>query len=333
VLARVVLPLDGRALPLYVDGDAPDTPTSADVLDRRRVRVPAGRRVSFATWFAAFPAGWWARWTDVRAVELDVELTGPGTVTLLRSDPSGRVHPLPGRRAALDDPAGGWVWFEVQAGDEDVVVERADWRAAREGSHAGAGTATPTLGGTATLAMTTFDRPASALAVLDRLADEPAALAVVDEVVVVDQGRRRVRDEADFERVQRRLGGRLRLVEQPNLGAPAASPAACSRRSRPAGAATSSSWTTTSRSSPSRCCGPSPSPTAAARRPSSPARCSTWTPRPCSTPRASGSTASASCGRPSRPARATPTWPGTACARRRGCTCGSTSSSAAGGRA
>lgn len=49
VLARVVLPVDATALPLYADGGAPDSPTTAQVLDRRRVRVPAGTRVSFAT--------------------------------------------------------------------------------------------------------------------------------------------------------------------------------------------------------------------------------------------------------------------------------------------
>ena len=95
VLARVVLPGQPRALPLYVDGDRPDMPTSGEVLDRRRVRVPAGRRVSFATWFAAFPAGWWAHETDVREVRLDVALTGPGHVELFASDAGGRVRACP----------------------------------------------------------------------------------------------------------------------------------------------------------------------------------------------------------------------------------------------
>jgi galactofuranosylgalactofuranosylrhamnosyl-N-acetylglucosaminyl-diphospho-decaprenol beta-1,5/1,6-galactofuranosyltransferase len=95
VLVRVVLPTDGKALPLYVDGATADTPTTAVVLDRRRVRVPAGSRVSFATWFAAFPAGWWARHTDVRRVRLELELSGPGRVELFRSDRPGAPSPCP----------------------------------------------------------------------------------------------------------------------------------------------------------------------------------------------------------------------------------------------
>jgi galactofuranosylgalactofuranosylrhamnosyl-N-acetylglucosaminyl-diphospho-decaprenol beta-1,5/1,6-galactofuranosyltransferase len=208
VLARVVLPVDGWALPLHVDGAAPDTPTSAQVLDRRRVRVPAGARVSFATWFAAFPAGWWAQATDVRQVRLDVALTGPGRVELFASDAAGRMTALPGRTAPLTDPDGGWVWFEVVAGEGDVVLEHAQWVA-------DAPVVDP---GTMTLAVTTFDRPASALGLLRRLTEEPELLAVLDEVVVADQGTRRLGDEPGFADVRTRLGGRLRVVEQANLG-------------------------------------------------------------------------------------------------------------------
>ena len=210
VLARVVLPDDTAALPLYVDGAAPDTPTSAVVLDRRRVRVPAGCRASFATWFAAFPAGWWARHTDVARVRLDVLLSGPGRVELFRSDAAGRSWAVDGRTAELTGPDGGWLWFDVVAGEADVVLERADW------CDAGPPPATP--GGTMTLAMTTYDRPGSALDVLRRLADEPAVLAVVDEVLVVDQGSRRVRAEPGFAAVEQSLGSRLRVLEQANLG-------------------------------------------------------------------------------------------------------------------
>ena len=208
VLARVVLPADLAALPLHVDGADPDTPTTAEVLDRRRVRVPAGARVSFATWFGAFPAGWWAHSTDVRGVRLDVALTGPGRVELFASDAAGRVRALPGRTAALTAQDGGWVWFDVVAGDGDVVLEQAQWVA-------DAPVADP---GTLTLAVTTFDRPASALGLLRRLADAPEVLDVVDEVVVVDQGTRPLADEPGLADVRDRLGGRLRVLTQDNLG-------------------------------------------------------------------------------------------------------------------
>ena len=203
VLARVVLPLDGRALPLHVDGADPDTPTAAGVLDRRRVRVPAGTRVSYATWFAAFPAGHWARHTSVREVRLDVRLTGPGTVEVFASGRTGRARRVDGTVHPLTE---GWLWFDVVAGDGDVVLERADW------------CAEPVPAGRAVVAVTTHDRPASALALLERLAAEPEALSVVAEVVVVDQGTDRLRDRPGFAEVEASLDGRLRVLEQPNLG-------------------------------------------------------------------------------------------------------------------
>jgi galactofuranosylgalactofuranosylrhamnosyl-N-acetylglucosaminyl-diphospho-decaprenol beta-1,5/1,6-galactofuranosyltransferase len=72
--------------------------------------------------------------------------------------------------------------------------------------------------GTLTLAVTTFDRPVSALGLLRRLADEPEVLAVVDEVLVVDQGTRRLSAQPGFAEVADALGGRLRVLEQQNLG-------------------------------------------------------------------------------------------------------------------
>jgi hypothetical protein len=44
-----------------MDGDGV-TPTG-----RRSVRVAAGERASFDTFFNAFPAGYWRRWTPVQA--------------------------------------------------------------------------------------------------------------------------------------------------------------------------------------------------------------------------------------------------------------------------
>ncbi|HEY7723471.1 MAG TPA: glycosyltransferase family 2 protein, partial [Pedococcus sp.] len=88
VVASVVLPVDGDldVLPLYVDGehvpapsvdDAPATPVAStqhpdQVLGRRAYRLAPGQRASFATYFNAFPAGYWRRWTVVDSVTLRV---------------------------------------------------------------------------------------------------------------------------------------------------------------------------------------------------------------------------------------------------------------------
>ncbi|MEP7089438.1 MAG: glycosyltransferase family 2 protein, partial [Nocardioidaceae bacterium] len=103
VLQRVVLPSerDMDVLPLYVDPDRPqlDVDTSsltmsqrgrippaepnADaepdphaILGRRRYRVAETRRISFGTYFNAFAASYWRKWTIVDDVTLEVRVAG-----------------------------------------------------------------------------------------------------------------------------------------------------------------------------------------------------------------------------------------------------------------
>jgi galactofuranosylgalactofuranosylrhamnosyl-N-acetylglucosaminyl-diphospho-decaprenol beta-1,5/1,6-galactofuranosyltransferase len=220
ILQRIVLPPPSGpdVLPLYVTG-SDDGPARADVLDRRRLRIPAGRTASFATYFNALPASYWQRWSTLDAVDLVVRLSGPGTVTAWVSDAAGnaavahREQSSGGRvclRLPLDRFAeGGWAWFDVTAGTGDVIVEAADWTA-------GAPVEAPQ--GSVTIAVTTLNRAAYVVSLLASLGEDPAVLAAVDEILVVDQGDKRVRAEPGFAEVEARLGGRLRVLEQPNLG-------------------------------------------------------------------------------------------------------------------
>ncbi len=238
---RVIFPpgLDPDVLALYVEagGDRSSGTGNADtvtispeqhpdqVLDRTRLQVSAGTRVSFATYFNAFPAGYWQRWTRLREVELNVRVSGPATVAVYRSAVIGtseRVQTVSTTGDAEADLVfrlpltkfrdGGWYWFDVVAGRSDVVMQGAEWRTtegALEPSEAS---------GTVTLGITTYNRPGYLIALLRQLADRPDVLQVVDEVLVVDQGTQRVRDQEAYEEVQSALGGRLRLIEQANLG-------------------------------------------------------------------------------------------------------------------
>lgn len=245
VLQRVVFPLgrDGEVLPLYLDEGRGLPGTSAGgvttvetpveqhpdaVLGRRRVRIGAGTRTSFAAYFNAFPASYWRRWTTVRQVELRVRLSGPATVLVHRSTASGRservdsqtldpsvdgvqelVFPL--SLAPFSD--GGWYWFDVAASGADVLLDSADWCAA-----GGADAARSPERGTATIAITTYNRPSYLVGVLRELAAAPEALEVLDEVLVVDQGTQKVRAQEGFDEVAAALGDRLRVVEQANVG-------------------------------------------------------------------------------------------------------------------
>jgi galactofuranosylgalactofuranosylrhamnosyl-N-acetylglucosaminyl-diphospho-decaprenol beta-1,5/1,6-galactofuranosyltransferase len=245
-LQRVVLPLglDPDVLPLYVElGPSSGAASVAapvvtareqhpeNVVDRRRLRVEAGTRASFATYFNAFPASYWRRWTVLEEVELVVRLDGPATVAVYRSTATGtseRVTTSP-VRPGEDGPRelsyaltlkpfadGGWYWFDVVAGRSDVTLEHAEWRVAKV--VAGSEHLLEEPPGTLTIAITTFNRPTYVLDLLRSLGDAPDTLAVVDEVLVVDQGTQKVRAQPHVDEAIAGLGDRLRVLEQANVG-------------------------------------------------------------------------------------------------------------------
>jgi len=241
VLQRVVMPVDRDldVLKLYVEGEiargaealAAETAAEAgagtgpaDVVGRRTVVVPVGRRVSFATYFNAFPASYWRRWTSVEEVVLRVRMRGQATVIVYRSSAKGHIQRVDSVR--IDSAAsreetfrlplrpfidGGWYWMDVQAGEGSAVLERADWCAGREA-------AGDVRQGRVSLGITTFNRPGFCVDQLIALGAAPEVLDVVDAVYVVDQGTDRVRDDAGFARAAEALGARLHVIEQANLG-------------------------------------------------------------------------------------------------------------------
>jgi galactofuranosylgalactofuranosylrhamnosyl-N-acetylglucosaminyl-diphospho-decaprenol beta-1,5/1,6-galactofuranosyltransferase len=223
VLQRVVLPIDDDTdvLPLYVDETSHKQQESvertATILGRRSLALPRGRRVSFCTYFNAFPASYWRRWSTVEVVRLRVVVRGRAKVLVYRS--SGKGDTQRTETADVDGTAefvlplapfidGGWYWFDVIGGDEETVLEEAEWCA----DDASAGHGRVTIG------ITTFNRPEFCVDQLHALSAATDALEAIDEILVVDQGARKVTDHPDFAEAATALGSRLRVIEQANLG-------------------------------------------------------------------------------------------------------------------
>lgn len=245
IVARVVFPEDRDldTLPLYVDfapylgvdpatridPAAPKIPQTATpvavtavhseyVRGRRSFALPAGERVSFGTYFNAFPAAYWRKWTDAASVTLTVRATGSPTVTVYRSNAHGATE----RMTAISVPEegwsielslapfgdGGWYWFDLASGSQPAVLEEADWSVAELGR----------TRGTASIAITTFNRPDYCAAQLRQLGAAAGTLELLDEIVVIDQGTDNVEDQPGFTHVEQGLRGKLRIIRQPNLG-------------------------------------------------------------------------------------------------------------------
>lgn len=188
---------------------------------RRSLELPAHASVSLATYFNAFPASYWSAWTSLTEVTLRVRTLGAGTVIVFRSNARGvaqRVDAVGVQGESVtefDLPFtsfldGGWLWFDLVAGEDPMHLVEAEWLAPI--GH------TPRSTGTATIAITTMNRAAYCSALLTAIGSDPEALTVLDRVIVVDQGSTPLRRHPSYPNAERALGGRLEVIEQPNLG-------------------------------------------------------------------------------------------------------------------
>ncbi|MFC7493863.1 MULTISPECIES: glycosyltransferase [unclassified Nocardioides] len=255
VLQRQIMPLDRDVdvLPLYVDPDpavldadkyavggnkaakelnwaslrqavsSGETIHPEQIVDRHAVRIHEGDRLSFGTYFNAFPASYWRRWTIVDTVRLTVELRGRGSgVTVYKSMANGRSQRVDARvledgetgTFVFDLPLGpfadgGWYWYDVAAGDEDAVVT-ATWDAEVPADRAESGTVT--------VAITTMNRPDFCAKLVAQLGADEQVLGILDEVLVMEQGTKKVVDSAEFPAAEKAVQGKLRILEQGNLG-------------------------------------------------------------------------------------------------------------------
>ncbi len=224
LLARIILPRPGEPLDvrkLYLEESATNA-RRAHAVTRTTLEIGAESEVSFASYFNAFPASYWRRWTTCESVVLRTELTGAGRVDVYRTKATGArifveggpFHGTVNSAAVLEFEVslqpfedGGWIWFDVTT-DSEVTLRSAGWYA------------TSPAPGVANIAVgiPTFNRPADCVNALRDLASDPLVDQVIGAVIVPDQGTAKVRDHPDFGAAAAALGNRLSIHDQPNLG-------------------------------------------------------------------------------------------------------------------
>src|ERR1700744_3101301 len=80
LLSRIILPRPGEPLDvrkLYLEESTTNS-RRAHASNRTSLEIFAESEVSFATYFNAFPASYWRRWSTCSSVVLRAELTGAG---------------------------------------------------------------------------------------------------------------------------------------------------------------------------------------------------------------------------------------------------------------
>ncbi len=188
---------------------------------RRSALISPGRRVSFATYFNAFPASYWRRWTTVTSVTLRVRLAGESKIVLYRSTAKGFSYPVETISVDADEPEtiertlplapfidGGWYWFDIVAGPRGTTLIEAEWVAEAE----------PARAGRVSIGITTYNRPDYMLDGLRTLGDAAEVHELLDKVYVIDQGTERVTGQPGFGDAAKKLGDLLQVIEQGNIG-------------------------------------------------------------------------------------------------------------------
>jgi len=219
LLQRVLLPRAGEPLDvrsLYTD-EAVTNPHRAHATSRTSVSIGAESEVSFCSYFNAFPASYWRRWSILESVVLRLELSGHCRVDVYRSKADGsRIH-VEGKEfhdgtlefsidlGPFED--GGWIWFDITT-DADVELLSAGWYAPIDAP----GEANVAVG------IPTFNRPTDCVKALTALASDPLVMDVVKHVIIPDQGTSKVRDEPGFDEAAAALGDKLAMHDQGNLG-------------------------------------------------------------------------------------------------------------------
>lgn len=224
LLQRIILPRPGEPLDvrkLYIE-ESDTNSGRAHASTRTTLQIGPESEVSFATYFNAFPASYWRRWSTLNSVVLKVVLTGAARVDVYRSKATGARISVGGTEIISDGPHpaaaefeielapfedGGWIWFDITT-DTETTVHSAAWYA----SVPAPGRADVAVG------IPTFNRPADCVNALKALTSDPLVDNVIGAVIVTDQGTDKARDHPGFAEAAAALGDRLSVHNQPNLG-------------------------------------------------------------------------------------------------------------------
>lgn len=205
---RLVFPEGGvaaDATALYLRGEG-------QILGRDALRIPAGRTVSFATYFNAFPVGIWSATAGVDRVSLRLRSDGQGTHRLFGIAAEGAPRLLAEARGddEIDLDSGAladdltWLWLESEAEDAAIRLHAARWIVPARPKPV-----------RIMVAITTMNRIDDCVKVIEALGGAELADSL-DEVVVVDQGSDPLSSRLAASPLPN--GVPLRLIEQENLG-------------------------------------------------------------------------------------------------------------------
>ena len=196
---------------------------------RTSVTIPAGEEASFETYFNAFPAAYWRRWSQLKSIVLVMDVEGEANISLYRSKQDGQRiavanHVVTTGHHEFELPLknfedGGLLWFDASAVEDTTLVD-ASWCAphAPNPQLLPDGSEYPAQEKRVAVGIPTFNRPTDAVAALQALAEDPVVDGIIDYVLMPDQGNQHPADEPGYDEAVAHFGERFREFRQGNLG-------------------------------------------------------------------------------------------------------------------
>jgi len=224
VIQRCVFPVERKLQDLYFRVDRPPHGRTfePEKPDRFSMTLDRGYKLITDTYFNSFFESYWRRYTRLGRLQLRLELSGRGTILLLRRSLAAGLSVLDtvefdgdDVELVLDVPEpslhyreAGALHFDLVARSGQVRLRKAEWVAV--------GVDAEPVGLVA--GYCTFNREKFLLDNVRGLIDDPGVAGLLERIVVVDQGTSRVRDHADFDDIEAAAGDKLQVVEQGNFG-------------------------------------------------------------------------------------------------------------------
>lgn len=198
---------------------------SFTVLNRNTIALKNYGHMSGCTFFNAFPASYWRRWTSVKMVRFTADIQGNAKINVFRSTGRGLMYPVAEKvvhspqaveRVTVDIPMtglmdGGYFWFDAESLEGEVIISEAAWSVPQNARTA----SKPT---TMSIAITTFNRASYCMNQLRAIAGAKELRKRLDTVYCTDQGNDLVKNQQGYTQIAEDLGAQLTYIQQANLG-------------------------------------------------------------------------------------------------------------------
>lgn len=198
---------------------------SFTVLNRNTIALKNHGHMSGCTFFNAFPASYWRRWTSVKMVRFTADIQGNAKINVFRSTGRGLMYPIAEKvvhspqtaeHVTVDIPMtglmdGGYFWFDAESLDGEVIISEAAWSVPQSARTA----SKPT---TMSIAITTFNRASYCMNQLRAIAGAKELRKRLDTVYCTDQGNDLVKNQQGYTQIAEDLGAQLTYIQQANLG-------------------------------------------------------------------------------------------------------------------